>query len=78
MLLWIIIPIPAMFLSVHTCVSTYAVTVRDRSVKPSSQYDAEPRVASRRVALRGIATRRVVHNFGEHARVRRTETTPIA
>ena len=34
--------------------------------------------ASRRVALRGVATRRVVHNFGEHARVRRTATTPIA
>ena len=34
-----------------------------------AQYDAEPRVASRRVALRGVATRRVVHNFGDHARV---------
>ena len=43
-----------------------------------AQYDAEPRVASRRVALRGVATRRVVHNFGDHARVRRTATTPIA
>ena len=47
-------------------------------VKPSSQYDAEPRVASRRVALRRVATRRVVHNFSAHARVRRTATTPIA
>ena len=48
------------------------------AVKPSSQYDAEPRVTLRRMALWGVATRRVVHNFGEHARVRRTATTPIA
>ena len=48
------------------------------ALKPSSQYDAEPHVASHRVALRGVAKRRMVHNFGEHARVRRTATTPIA
>ena len=44
-------------------------------IKPSSQYDAEPCVASCLVALRRFGKRRVVHNFCAHARVRRTTTT---
>ena len=42
-----------------------------------SQYDAEPRVASRHVALQHVAMCRVVHNFGAHACVQRTSTTPF-
>ena len=59
----------------HTITShtDYIVKSEWMNLKPSSQYDAE-----RRVALRRVATRRVVHNFCAHARVRRTATTPIA
>ena len=44
------------------------------------QHDAESRVASRRVAIRGIATRWVVHNFGEYAHncQSRTFAQPLA
>ena len=60
-----------MYIVYSTCVHVQCVYMYVD--EPSSQYDAEPRMA-----LRGVATRRVVHNFGEHARVRRTATTPIA